>query len=70
MSLASLLRDAVVRAVRPGQPLASVVAHRLLRRDGLGSGNAVLLNHCDGDGNARVSYARYCRSRYGGASYG
>jgi hypothetical protein len=69
VSLTKLIGDAVVRTLRPGQPRTAVVANRLLGGAGLGSGNARVLNRCDGQGEGRVNCARYGRSQYGGASY-
>jgi hypothetical protein len=69
VSLARLLVREADRSLRPGQPGASVITNRMLRTEGLGSGNAASLNHCSGATAPRVVRARYGRSRYARASH-
>ena len=69
MSLLRLLLREADRALRPGQPGASVVVNRMLRGVGLASGGATPLNQSSGAGTVRVVRARYGRSRYSEASY-
>ena len=70
MSLGRMVKDAVVRTLRPGQPHTSLLVHRTPRAEVSGWGSATLLNRCDGEGGQRVVRARYGRSRYGRANFG
>lgn len=66
---AALLRGEIDRQIRPGQNRGAVVAHRLLRYEGLGPGNACSLNHYDAQEGNNICCARYGRATYGGGRY-
>lgn len=69
MSLVTLLRQEVDRLARPGQAGTSVLAHRLLDGDGMGAGEAALLDRYDAATQTGVRYAVYGRGRYGVGRY-
>jgi hypothetical protein len=69
MSLARLVRDAAVRAVRPGQPTTSVVVNRLGDPNGLKMGAAGMLVRPADDSGGSIAYARFGRGRYGSGRY-
>lgn len=70
MSLITLLRQEIERLARPGQAGTSVLAHRLLGGEGMGAGEAALLDRYDPQTQTGMRYAVYGRGRYGVGRYG
>lgn len=65
----ALLRQEIDRHARPGQAGTSVLAHRLLGGEGLGAGEAALLDRYDAQTQTGMRYAVYGRARYGAGRY-